>query len=250
MGIVNLESLAMGTPILAFNRINQDCAIVTDKIIEDGKHGFILNYYNSNNLSEILSVGVPLINRIHEIDPVDCREQFEKRFTADLMARRYELIYNEQIETRPMGDKRALDYLETKSYHRCIDIGGVQRPFASKFVTTYVDMVRPEDWEKRYPGMYEPFSEIWDSKLIHGDLEVNEVWAELEQDVFDNGKYDFVICSHVLEHLANPEQFLKLLPFIADEGYIGIPNKVFELGRGREFSEEGLKRCGLIGTYR
>jgi len=39
-GIVNVESLAMGTPVLAFNRINQDCAVVTDKIIEHGKHGF------------------------------------------------------------------------------------------------------------------------------------------------------------------------------------------------------------------
>jgi len=92
-GIVNAESLAMGTPILAFNRINQDCAIVTDKIIEDGKHGFILNYRDSNNLSEILTTGVPLIRRIHEIDPIDCREQFEKRFTADLMARRYEWLF-------------------------------------------------------------------------------------------------------------------------------------------------------------
>ena len=92
-GIVLLESLAMGTPVVGMNRINQDCAIVTDKIIEHGKHGFILNYYDSNNLSEILSVGVPLINRIHEIDPIDCREQFEKRFTADLMARRYEWLF-------------------------------------------------------------------------------------------------------------------------------------------------------------
>jgi len=92
-GIVLAESLAMGTPVVGMNRINQDCSIVVDKIIEHGKHGFILNYYDSNNLSEILSVGVPLINRIHEIDPIDCREQFEKRFTADLMARRYEWLF-------------------------------------------------------------------------------------------------------------------------------------------------------------
>jgi hypothetical protein len=75
------------------NRINQDCSIVVDRIVEHGKHGFILNYRDSNSLDEILDAGVPLLNRIHEIDPAACREQFEKRFTAGLMARRYEWLF-------------------------------------------------------------------------------------------------------------------------------------------------------------
>ena len=104
MGIVNLESLAMGTPIIAFNRINQNCAIVTDKIIEDGKHGFILNYKDSNDLQEILDTGVPLINRIGEINPLDCREQFEARFTADLMARRYEWLFEQVVAGARFGE--------------------------------------------------------------------------------------------------------------------------------------------------
>ena len=160
------------------------------------------------------------------------------------------MIYNAQIETRPIGDQRILDYLEAKNYYRCLDIGGVQRPWASKFITTYVDMVRPEDWEKRYPGMYEPWPEIWDAKLIYGDCENDAVWSELVKDVAKNGKYDFVISSHMMEHLRDPGEFLNRLPFVAGEGYIAVPNKVFELGRGREFSGEGLKRCGMIGFYR
>jgi len=92
-GIIMAEALAMGTPVVAMNRINQDCSVVVDKIIDHGKHGFILNYGDSTNLQEILDTGVPLINRIHEIDPADCREQFEKRFTAELMSRRYEWLF-------------------------------------------------------------------------------------------------------------------------------------------------------------
>lgn len=160
------------------------------------------------------------------------------------------MIYNEQIETRDMGDKRVLDYLEAKNYHRCLDIGGIQRPWASKFVTTYVDMVKPENWERRYPGMYDSCPEIWDSKLIIGDCEVDAVWSELVRDVSKNGKFDFIICTHMIEHLSNPQRFLERLPLVANEGFIAIPNKVFELGRGREFSDEGLERCGLIGHYR
>lgn len=96
-GIVFIEALAMGTPVIGMNRINQDCSLITDKIIEDGKHGFILNYKDSNNLQEILDTGVPLINRIGEINPADCRAQFEERFTADLMARRYEWMFEQVI---------------------------------------------------------------------------------------------------------------------------------------------------------
>jgi len=54
-----------------------------------------LNYRDSNNIDEIIETGVPLINRIHTINPADCREQFEKRFTANLMARRYEWFFNQ-----------------------------------------------------------------------------------------------------------------------------------------------------------
>jgi len=94
-GIIMAEALAMGTPVVGMNRINQDCSIVTDKIIEHGKHGFVLNYHDSNNVDEIIETGVPLINMIHTINPADCREQFEKRFTANLMARRYEWFFNQ-----------------------------------------------------------------------------------------------------------------------------------------------------------
>jgi len=94
-GIVNAESLAMGVPIIAFNRINQDCAIKTDGIIEDGKQGFFLNYKDSNNVDEILEKGVPLLNKIHEIDRQECRHQFERHFTSELMAQRYNWLYNQ-----------------------------------------------------------------------------------------------------------------------------------------------------------
>ena len=88
----------MGVPIIAFNRINQDCAIKTDAIIEDGQHGFFLNYYNSDNTGEILEKGIPLLQRIDEIDRHECRKQFERKFTSELMAKRYDWLYNQIVQ--------------------------------------------------------------------------------------------------------------------------------------------------------
>jgi glycosyltransferase involved in cell wall biosynthesis len=93
-GIVNMEALAMGIPIIAFNKVNQNSAIFQDKFIEDGKHGFFLNYNGTGRDEEIIEIGVPLLQKIDTISRYECRLQFEKKFTADLMAQRYEYYYN------------------------------------------------------------------------------------------------------------------------------------------------------------
>jgi len=97
-GITNAEALACGTPIIAFNRINQECAIWTDQIIEEGKQGYFLNYLDSNDTDEILSKGVPLLAQIDKIERRACRERFEAMFTADLMASRYEYFYGQLLQ--------------------------------------------------------------------------------------------------------------------------------------------------------
>lgn len=161
------------------------------------------------------------------------------------------MIYGAQIETQPMGDARVLDYLRNRRFYRCIDFGGVHRPWASRHVTTYVDLVRPEEWERHYPGMYGPFPEIWTSDIIAMDCDDNATWDALKHIVDYNGKFDFAISTHMLEHLLDPGRFLESLPIVADEGYIGVPNKIFELGRGREFEDEdGIKGLHLTGSYR
>lgn len=95
LGLVNIEALAMGVPVLGFNRINQDCAIKIDGIVIDGEQGYHLNYNNSDDVQEILDKGVPLLNMIELIDRENCRKHFEKYFTAELMGLRYDWLYKE-----------------------------------------------------------------------------------------------------------------------------------------------------------
>jgi glycosyltransferase involved in cell wall biosynthesis len=78
-GLVNIEALASGTPVISINRGSMP------EIIETGKVGFLCS-----NIDE-------MINRVADIDTIDrraCRDHVEKNFTSQVMATQYSKIYN------------------------------------------------------------------------------------------------------------------------------------------------------------
>lgn len=84
-GLVMIEALASGTPVIA-NNIGS-----VSEIIEDGKTGFILEPSSST------SDYVDKINRINEINRQDCRDAVEKRFTNEIMLNNYLALYDKII---------------------------------------------------------------------------------------------------------------------------------------------------------
>jgi glycosyltransferase involved in cell wall biosynthesis len=84
-GLVLIEALACGTPVLAYRRGS------IPEVIEDGITGFVCE-----NLSEMAAA----VERLGGIDRRRCRASFEERFTADRMARDYVALYERIIEDR------------------------------------------------------------------------------------------------------------------------------------------------------
>jgi glycosyltransferase involved in cell wall biosynthesis len=82
-GLVLIEALACGTPVLAYRRGS------IPEVIDDGVTGFV-----SENLSEMAAS----VERLASIDRRNCRAAFEERFTADRMARDYVALYERIIE--------------------------------------------------------------------------------------------------------------------------------------------------------
>lgn len=82
-GMVVIEALACGTPVVAMNRG------AMPEIIEHGVNGFLAN--NEQEFSEYM-------DRVGEIDPADCRKSVEKHFSAIVMAQKYLDRYLEVIE--------------------------------------------------------------------------------------------------------------------------------------------------------
>jgi glycosyltransferase involved in cell wall biosynthesis len=84
-GLVLIEALACGTPVLAYRRGS------IPEVIEDGVTGLV-----SENLSEMAES----FAKIADIDRRRCRAAFDERFTADRMARDYVALYERIIEER------------------------------------------------------------------------------------------------------------------------------------------------------
>jgi glycosyltransferase involved in cell wall biosynthesis len=88
-GLVLIEALACGTPVVAFRRGS------VPEIITDGESGFLV---------ENVDQAVKAVARLSELSRRRCREIFEERFTADRMMSDYLAIYSRIAGARAAED--------------------------------------------------------------------------------------------------------------------------------------------------
>jgi glycosyltransferase involved in cell wall biosynthesis len=79
-GLVMIEAMACGTPIIAFRRG------AVPEVIEDGVSGWIVDDE---------AAAVAAVRRVRELDRRRVREAFERRFTVSMMADKYLHLYRE-----------------------------------------------------------------------------------------------------------------------------------------------------------
>lgn len=82
-GLVMIESMACGTPVIAFNNGS------VPEVMEDGVTGYIVKDCAS---------ALKAVQNIDKIDRLQCRKTFEQRFTATRMAKDYVRIYKEIVD--------------------------------------------------------------------------------------------------------------------------------------------------------
>ncbi len=85
-GLVMIEAMACGTPVIAFNRGS------VREIIEDGVTGFIV---------ENEAQAVEAVAHLEELSRLKIRQRFEQRFTATRMAQDYVDLYARLGQARP-----------------------------------------------------------------------------------------------------------------------------------------------------
>lgn len=93
-GLVMIEAMACGTPVVAFR-----CGS-TPEIIEDGETGFLV---------DTLEQAVAAAGRAHLLDREAIRARFDLRFSSKAMARRYLDVYGDLLARRPYAPMSARD---------------------------------------------------------------------------------------------------------------------------------------------
>ncbi|MFL6451901.1 MAG: glycosyltransferase family 4 protein [Bryobacteraceae bacterium] len=87
-GLVMIESLACGTPVIAF-----ECGSVPE-VLEHGKTGFIVRTMDEAKQA---------LRKVGAVSRLVCRQEFERRFTSARMAENYLLAYERLLNGTPDG---------------------------------------------------------------------------------------------------------------------------------------------------
>jgi glycosyltransferase involved in cell wall biosynthesis len=82
-GLVMIEAMACGTPVIGFNRA------AVPEIVKNNKTGFIVEDYKEM---------AKAIRKINEIKRAECRAYVEKHFSVEKMVDEYEKVYEKAIE--------------------------------------------------------------------------------------------------------------------------------------------------------
>jgi len=109
-----------------------------------------------------------------------------------------------------------LNFLNEQKFKRVIDIGASANFWAADYVTHYFDI---------------NVSHVNNKIGFTGNVNFYNDWVPILQDVEQNGKFDFAICTHVLEDICNPKLTCVMLPLIAKQGFIAVPSKYAEMSR-------------------
>jgi glycosyltransferase involved in cell wall biosynthesis len=89
-GLVMIEALACGTPVIAFRRGS------VPEVIDEGITGFVVNTVDE---------AVDALQRVDGVSRRRCRQEFERRFTSPRMARDYVKIYESLLLRQELAER-------------------------------------------------------------------------------------------------------------------------------------------------
>lgn len=86
-GLVMIEAMACGTPVLAFRRGS------VPEVVDEGESGFVV---------EDVAEAIDAVEKVRQLDRWKCRQVFERRFTTCRMARDYVAVF-ERLAAATIG---------------------------------------------------------------------------------------------------------------------------------------------------
>ena len=91
-GLVVVESMACGTPVIAFKKGSMP------ELIRDGKTGFLVNTQTDM---------IAALKKINQIERIDCRRHVGRKFGLKKMVNKYEALYNTILKEKKKNGKQS-----------------------------------------------------------------------------------------------------------------------------------------------
>jgi hypothetical protein len=115
-----------------------------------------------------------------------------------------------------------------------IDVGGTVVGWSGSVANAIVDINPPSDVSES--GV----------RFFKVNISREEDWTVVEDYVAEHGTFDFSICTHTLEDIANPQLVSRKLSAISKGGYVAVPSKFVELSRFERVMGHGVSYRGHI----
>lgn len=136
--------------------------------------------------------------------------QFPSRF-EELLGYAYDVVQEFPDKSRYAQYQKRFFHFDIKPGDKVLDIGSGHIPFP---LATHLADISVTDHNAGRAGV--PFKYLDDKPVFECDV---------EKTPFADKEFDFVYCSHVLEHAKNPEAACRELMRIGKRGYIECPTR-------------------------
>ncbi len=64
-----------------------------------------------------------------------------------------------------------------------------------------------------------------------GDLNSESTWRPLLDHVARHGRFSYAVCPHVIQRMIDPDLLLRMLPLVAEAGFLSAPARALELSK-------------------
>ena len=211
------EALVNGKPVITTicggpeEFVTEDCGI----LIEKGNH---------LQLEEAL---VKMISTFKNYDPYKLNKYISEKFNYTVIGKQFYNIYKPIITRFTVG--LSGKKLNINPEWQVLDVGSGHRP--NRRANVLLDNDLDETEHRSGKKAFIPA----DKKMVVGDA-LNMPFKDKE--------FDFIIASHIAEHIDNPEQFCKELSRVGKRGYIETPGSFDEFFLNEPFHKWIVSKKG------
>lgn len=211
-GVVYIEAMACGKPVIGTSAGGPKEIITKDV-------GILVPSKDIDRLKEVINF---MLDHYQNYSPEKISQYVKKNFSYEIIGKKLDKIYRnisgEVFEKYSVGNSGYK--IKIKNEWRVLDVGSGHNPHprADVILDKYIQNNRERSGK--------PIKVIGNQRFVQGDV------CRLP---FKDKSFDYIIASHIAEHVDDPKAFCQEIIRVGKAGYIETPSKFAEMMLGEIF---------------